>query len=519
MANKKFSQFDLKTNSADVQFVVGYNGTDNVRIAPSNLGGGGASDLNGLSDCLVDTESLYVGEVPSSLSGNPQNNTSLGIDASRDLTTATQTTSIGNRAGKQATTGLGNTNLGYQAGSQNQTGIFNTNIGNGAGFWNTASYSVFVGYDSGQVTGGYNTGIGVSALGKAFSSSCIQSVAVGYRAGHQQTAANVVMVGFDAARANTATGHISIGSQAGYSNTSGTSNTNIGYYAGYSNTTGGSQVCIGYEAGKNITGGVNTFIGSGSASGGTGAAFDNTALGQNSLFALTTGNANVAIGRKAGLALTNAADNTLVGYDSGKRIVGGGTNTCVGHSSGYYITSGTGNVTIGRLAGQSIGAGTNNVAIGNSTDGTINGTNTVVIGYSATSSIANASNQVTLGNSSIATLRCAVTSITAISDERDKTDIEALPYGLDFIDSLQPKKFVWDNRAETDADGNEFFSSRKGKKDIGFIAQDLQGVDDDYLNLVYDENPDKLEATYGRLIPVLVQAIKELKAEVELLKS
>ena len=94
-----------------------------------------------------------------------------------------------------------------------------------------------------------------------------------------------------------------------------------------------------------------------------------------------------------------------------------------------------------------------------------------------------------------------------------------MPYGLDFIDSLQPKQFVWDNRAETDGDGNEFFSSNKGKKDIGFIAQELQSVDDDYLNLVYDENPDKLEATYGRLIPVLVQAIKELKAEVELLKG
>tara|TARA_Y100001938_G_scaffold149558_1_gene236795 strand:+ start:4719 stop:5480 length:762 start_codon:yes stop_codon:yes gene_type:complete len=37
MANKKFSQFDLKTTTADVDFVVGYDGTDNVRISPSNL--------------------------------------------------------------------------------------------------------------------------------------------------------------------------------------------------------------------------------------------------------------------------------------------------------------------------------------------------------------------------------------------------------------------------------------------------------------------------------------------------
>ena len=143
-------------------------------------------------------------------------------------------------------------------------------------------------------------------------------------------------------------------------------------------------------------------------------------------------------------------------------------------------------------------------------------TNQNSFGYSAACT---GNNQITLGNTSIGQIRAQVTSITAISDERDKTSIETIPYGLEFVNSLQPKKFVWDHRAETDSEGNEFFSLNKGKKDIGFIAQDLQLVDDDYLNLVYDENPDKLEATYGRLIPVLVQAIKELKAEVELLKA
>lgn len=37
MANKKFSEFDTKTNPSDVEFVVGYDGTDNVKIAPSDL--------------------------------------------------------------------------------------------------------------------------------------------------------------------------------------------------------------------------------------------------------------------------------------------------------------------------------------------------------------------------------------------------------------------------------------------------------------------------------------------------
>lgn len=40
MANKKFSEFTLKTDPANVDFLVGYDGTDNVRIDPANLGGG-----------------------------------------------------------------------------------------------------------------------------------------------------------------------------------------------------------------------------------------------------------------------------------------------------------------------------------------------------------------------------------------------------------------------------------------------------------------------------------------------
>jgi len=39
------------------------------------------------------------------------------------------------------------------------------------------------------------------------------------------------------------------------------------------------------------------------------------------------------------------------------------------------------------------------------------------------------------------------------------------------------------------------------------------------LNLVYDSNPEKLEATYGRLVPVLVKAVQELSAEVKQLKQ
>lgn len=38
MANKKFSQFELKTDQADVDFLVGYTGTENVQIASEKVG-------------------------------------------------------------------------------------------------------------------------------------------------------------------------------------------------------------------------------------------------------------------------------------------------------------------------------------------------------------------------------------------------------------------------------------------------------------------------------------------------
>lgn len=57
----------------------------------------------------------------------------------------------------------------------------------------------------------------------------------------------------------------------------------------------------------------------------------------------------------------------------------------------------------------------------------------------------------------------------------------------------------------------------------GFIAQELDEVqiisNAEWLNLVLKENPDKLEATPGDLLPVMVKAIQELKEENDRLKE
>ena len=64
-------------------------------------------------------------------------------------------------------------------------------------------------------------------------------------------------------------------------------------------------------------------------------------------------------------------------------------------------------------------------------------------------------------------------------------------------------------------------AAKDGTIRAGFIAQELQEAQSgaEYLDLVMDENPEKLEAKQGKLIPVLVKAIQELSAENTALKA
>jgi hypothetical protein len=138
------------------------------------------------------------------------------------------------------------------------------------------------------------------------------------------------------------------------------------------------------------------------------------------------------------------------------------------------------------------------------------------LGYGADASTATVNGEFVLGNTDVATLRCNTSTISALSDARDKTDIIENPYGVDFVNTLQPRQFKWETR-----EGN----IKDGKTHLGFIAQELleaaEATDggNDVIDLVMTENPEKLEAKYGNLIPVLVKAIQELSSEVETLKN
>ena len=107
------------------------------------------------------------------------------------------------------------------------------------------------------------------------------------------------------------------------------------------------------------------------------------------------------------------------------------------------------------------------------------------------------------------------------SDGRYKQNVVSLQSGLDVIEKLNPVTFNW-----KDHDIHNFESGTQ----VGFIAQEVKEVlaDTPYLDSVIKRNELKrddgsVEEFYGmadaKLIPVLVKAIQELKAEIDLLKA
>jgi hypothetical protein len=267
-----------------------------------------------------------------------------------------------------------------------------------------------------------------------------------------------------------------LGNQALLSNTTGSFNTAIGASTMASNTTGLGNAALGDSALQyNTTGSLNTALGSGCMNSNT-TGGNSTAVGRLALFTNTTAVENAAFGKEA---LYNATNNQNTG--------------------------------IGSYAGSSTTTGANNT----------------MLGYNAQASSATVSNTITLGDANITTLRCQVTSITSLSDERDKKDIATLEYGLDFVKQLKPVSFEWNTRPEIriDPDGNEVeVQGKVGISDIGFIAQDIVALEDsmaaaDSLQLSFRDNPEKLEVTQGRLIPILVKAIQDLTAKVEALEA
>ena len=280
-----------------------------------------------------------------------------------------------------------------------------------------------------------------------------------------------------------------------------------------------------------------------------------------------------------------AMHNVIIGSDVGEQTddneennLNNTGNIILGHACLKYAGRNVdGNVAIGHEANMKLGDNSyHNVSVGKWSGQAQhwlqqNGfheeryqvSNTIDIGYNAHPSGGGASDECTLGNGSITALRANQTSISSLSDRRDKANIEDLPdeAGMAFIKSLSPKTFKWDRREwyveekvweEGDEDmpvayevgdlhwinhdrtgekietGFDWDKPNSGLK-MGFIAQELQvaisntGATTQKVledcKLVYDRNPEFLEARPQELIVPMVKAIQELCARIEALEN
>ena len=97
-------------------------------------------------------------------------------------------------------------------------------------------------------------------------------------------------------------------------------------------------------------------------------------------------------------------------------------------------------------------------------------------------------------------------STTVASDKKLKENIETISGAGDIIDQIKGVDFTW---------------KKDGKKSSGVIAQDIEKVMPHLVKEVssLDSDDTHLTVDYNGLIGVLIQAVKELKAEVETLKT
>jgi hypothetical protein len=315
---------------------------------------------------------------------------------------------------------------------------------------------------------------------------------------------------------------VGLGDNAGTAITEGSSNVCIGYNAGDTITNGSNNVAVGTDAGGAGICHQNVFIGSGAGGGATGNKDNNVAIGYLALANATADDTdgNVAIGA---YSMTDAAaaaadSNAAVGYGALRRITDGDHNSGFGYGAGENVTTGENITCLGWRAGTS-----------SSPSGEItSGTNTICLGDTGVSAV------------------YVETDAWTTSDIRDKADVADFNGGLDWINAMQPISYVWDKRAwyceeSEDEDGNPVpitpqdildaepdGTHKKSSVEVGFSAQAILELEQSLgygssndTSLLVDLTHDgtKYSLKRSHMIPMMVNAIQELSAEVNTLQA
>jgi len=444
--------------------------------------------------------------------GEVATNTAVGASALAATATGTENTGIGSSALTALTTGSYNTAVGRIAMQSNTTGEKNTAVGRQSLFSNVSGTdNSALGYIALlYTTGSYNSGVGSNAL--SANTTGTQNTAMGYATLKAcTTAQNNAAFGDQALQASTtASYNTALGSLACFNTTTGAQNVAVGYSALNANTTASNNTVVGYQAGyTNSTGLYNTFVGAQAGYSSTGG--ENTCVGRTAGYSISTGTGNTFIGpgngatsNGAGYYVTTGSDNTIIGGYNGNQNgldIRTASNAIIlsdgdGYPKGYFATNTYGEFTLN-----------------SSLNATYNGILNFADQTTAKSQIyyqRNVTSLYVVNSSAGVYLGAGSTAWASASDERLKDIIEPITNGLTKVASLR-------------AVIGKFKTDAEGTRRSFLIAQDVQAVLPEAISttMVKDDetNTEYLGVSYTDVIPLLVAAIKELKAEFDAYKA
>jgi len=232
----------------------------------------------------------------------------------------------------------------------------------------------------------------------------------------------------------------------------------------------------------------------------------NTFLGSYAGASITDGYSNTFIGSVAGYKTTTGNNNTFVGRLAGHENINGTENIYIGHQAGYYNTGGSGNVYIGYSAGINNISGYSNVFIGQLAGSAETGSNRLYIDNCSVSSGSPdylCNKPLIYGEFDNRRVRIngtlIMTAVSTPSDIRLKKNIEPLKSSLAKVKQLHGVSFEW--RAAENP-GRGFGDGRIP----GLVAQDVIKTLPEAVSM---DGEGYMSLSYDKLIPVLVEAIKE----------
>jgi hypothetical protein len=262
-------------------------------------------------------------------------------------------------------------------------------------------------------------------------------------------------------------------------------------------------------------------------------------VGRDAFGTNTTGSGGVAIGYEAGKLNLSASYNVAIGYRAMITNSTGTGNTSLGYVA-LYTATGNNNTAIGALTLDAVTTGVNNSALGyNAGSSLTSGDNCLLLGNEAGmsgspgGSLTTQDNEIVLGDENITEAHIQV-DWTVASDKRDKTDVEPLKPGLDFVKKLEPVTYKWDKRSKYVPNGDDFVdvkpdgTHKESWLDSGFLAQDVEALEaeyghhlDDETNLATSRTDDGKQygLTYTKFIPILVKAIQEQSVIIDALTA